>query len=89
MSEAQANYISQCIVQIDNNKWKSMTIKEDALQNYYQAIQDRLQNMIWAQIKNSWYQTATGQFPNNWPGRTMEYIRKTKKVDFVAYRIEK
>ena len=85
MSEAQANYITQCISGLEKNNWQSLEVKKTVMQNYYQQTQARLKNMIWAVIEDSWYKSANGNLPNNYPGRTMEYIRITKKVDFNAY----
>ncbi len=85
MSEAQANYITQCIVAMQQNKWKHFEVKRIVLEQYYKKIKRRLQGMIWTTIDHSWYQTSNGDLPNNWPGRTMEYTRKTKKVDFSKF----
>jgi len=89
MCEAQTNYIVQCVAAIEKNEWKAISIKESAMQSYYQNIQDRLQNMIWTQVEKSWYRSASGNFPNNWPGRTMEYARRTKTVKFSDFKIQK
>lgn len=90
MSEAQANYIAKCIKEQKSNQWKSMEIKQEIEAKYNHSIQKRLQNMIWTQIENSWYKSPSGNhIPNNYPGRTMEYIRKTKKVDFGVFNIGK
>ena len=87
MSEAQANYIAQCAKAIADNNWKAMEVSEEVMQSYHQSTQKRLEEMIWAKIEDSWYKSANGNIPNNYPGRTMEYMRKTKKVDFGAYLI--
>ncbi|MBT8220946.1 MAG: NAD(P)/FAD-dependent oxidoreductase [Bacteroidia bacterium] len=87
MSEAQAKYIADCIQKMKDQSWKSLVIKNSAFETYNQEIQERLQNSIWAQIEKSWYKSASGHIPNNWPGRTMEYLRRTKKVDFSAYQV--
>jgi len=87
MSEAQANYIAQCVSELDQKNWKSMTVKTDKLNAYHQSTQDRLKNMIWTAVEDSWYKSANGNVPNNYPGRTMEYMRITKKVDFEDFEI--
>ena len=89
MSEAQANYIVQCVEALKKNNWKSLEVKKDVLQNYHDSIQQRLRKMIWTKIETSWYQSKNGDIPNNWPGRTMEYMRKTKRVDFSDFDILK
>jgi len=85
MSEAQANYIAQCIEHINSNNVKSIEVKSKILHRYHSKIQARLKEMIWAKVEQSWYMTPSGELPNNWPGRTMEYMRRTKKVDFNDY----
>lgn len=87
MSEAQANYIAQCVAGLKANNWQSLEVKKTVMQEYYQQTQERLKNMIWAVIEDSWYKSADGNQPNNYPGRTMEYIRVTKKVDFEAFEV--
>ena len=85
MSEAQAHYIAQCVEKLEHDSTSSLEVKSEIIDSYYQSIQSRLENMIWAEIEKSWYRSPTGQIANNWPGRTMEYTRKTKKVDFEDY----
>jgi len=87
MSEAQAKYIAECVANLKKKQWKSLEIKKDVMEKYHQSTQDRLKNMIWTQIENSWYKSANGNIPNNYPGRTMEYMRKTKQVNFQDYNI--
>lgn len=87
MIEAQANYISSCISQFKTKNWKSVNIKSTKMQNYYQSIQDRLDHMIWTKTKASWYKSVNGIIENNWPGRTTEYARITKRFDEENYEI--
>ena len=89
MSEAQADYIAQCVEGLEKNNWKSMEVKKEVLNSYYNSIQKRLKKLVWSSIQNSWYQSANGNIPNNFPGRTMEYMRITKKVDFEDFELEK
>jgi len=87
MSEAQSKYIVQCITHLEKNNNKVLEIKSSAISKYYEEIQARLKKMIWSKIDHSWYQSPNGNIPNNWPGRTMEYTRRTKKVVFDDYNI--
>lgn len=89
MAEAQASYIAQCIAAMRKHEWSVMQVKRQAQQSYYQTIQKRLKNMIWEQVPNSWYKSANGDNANNWPGRTMEYMRRTRKVRFEDYEVVK
>lgn len=85
MSEAQAGYISSCIGSMRLQKLQSIEIKKEVINEYHKKTQERLENMIWASVEDSWYRSPNGNIPNNYPGRTMEYMRRTKKVDFSEY----
>ncbi|MEE9374212.1 MAG: NAD(P)/FAD-dependent oxidoreductase [Saprospiraceae bacterium] len=87
MSEAQSCYISQCIKALETNDWKAIEIKKEAQSKYYNAIQKRLKEMVWSEVGDSWYKSANGNLSNNWPGRTMEYSRITRQVNFKDYDI--
>lgn len=87
MAEAQANYISQCVSSISTGKYKSISIKKEVLENYYDNHQKRLTKMVWADVEGSWYKTKSGVNVNNWAGRTMEYVRLTKNVAFDDFEI--
>jgi len=87
MSEAQADYITQCIETIHNKKHKTIEVKSEILSAYHTEIQERLSKMIWTSIDKSWYISASGNIPNNYPGRTMEYMKKTKSVNFDEYHV--
>lgn len=86
MSEAQANYITQCLVMKDQNNWKSIMVKKEVQDSFNKEIQSRLKNTAWNQLTQSWYRVE-GKITNNWPGRTMEYNRRTKKVKWSDYWI--
>ena len=87
MSEAQAKYIAQCVVGIASGDYSSMEVKKEIIDNYYSTTQARLQNMIWGSIEKSWYKSANGHIPNNYPGRTMEYMRVMRKLRISDYEL--
>lgn len=76
MSEAQAKYIAQAI---HHTKNKTAEVKADIVTKYYSEIQNRLKSMVWNQTPDSWYKSKSGDIPNNWPGRTLEYMRRTRR----------
>ena len=82
MIEAQANYIAQCLESMKKNKTPSLEVKKEVMENYHAGIQKRLKKMIWLTVEKSWYISKNGNLPNNWPGRTWEYMRRTKEVNY-------
>jgi hypothetical protein len=88
MFEAQAKYIAQALTFLQTNELVELEVKEDIEEAYYVEIQERLQQMIWASLSESWYMKE-GRISNNWPGRTMEYSRRTRKFDSNDYHFYK
>ncbi len=85
MAEAQSAYIAQCISGLQKNNWASLEVKPEVVKAYQQSLQSRLKKMIWTEVPHSWYKSADGTISNNYPGRTMEYARRTRRVDFGDY----
>lgn len=84
MSEAQANYIVQGIKELDNSEHRYLDVKAAVEEKFDQEIQRRLAKSIWASVSDSWYKNGD-RIPNNWPGRTLEYQKRTKKLKLSDY----
>lgn len=85
MSEAQSDYITQCLLMKESKRWDSIEVKSGAQKSFNEEIQQRLQHTAWNQLSHSWYR-IDGKITNNWPGRTMEYTRRTKRVKWSDYK---
>lgn len=88
MSEAQAKYITQCISVKEKDQLKAIEVTEEAERRFNKEMQDRLKDMAWNQLEKSWYR-IDNKITNNWPGRTMEYSRRTKRVNWKDYKLSK
>jgi len=86
MLEAQANYIVQSIAELDRQSHQSIEVNEATEQQYNKELQLRLQKMAFNEIAESWYKDG-GKITNNWAGSTLEYMRRTKNVDWAAYTL--
>ncbi|MFT4567454.1 MAG: cation diffusion facilitator CzcD-associated flavoprotein CzcO [Saprospiraceae bacterium] len=86
MSEAQSSYIAQAIDTIQKQNLKSIEVTSEVMMSYHTEIQKRLKTMIWNTIEKSWYRSADGGNPNNWPGRTMEYMRRVRHFKLEKYK---
>jgi cation diffusion facilitator CzcD-associated flavoprotein CzcO len=78
MIECQARYIVQALQELAGKK--NLEVRGDAFAAYNQELRERLQSMVWASCA-SWYQTAEGHNPTNWPGLTAEYRTRTARFD--------
>ncbi len=79
MSEAQARYIVACLTEMARRGWSAIAVKSGAEKAYNDEIQARLADMVWSRSGPSWYKDG-GRITNNWPGTTLEYIRRTRRV---------
>lgn len=84
MIEAQADYIIACLNETKARGKQAIDVKQDVEQAYNDNLQRRLQDMVWAKTEDSWY-LDRGRITNNWAGRTFEYKKRMRKVDFNAY----
>ncbi|WP_439135761.1 flavin-containing monooxygenase [Pseudomaricurvus sp.] len=84
MIESQSRYIVECIETMDRENWKTLEVTETAEKHYNAQLQQRLNKTVWSQTGESWYKDK-GKITNNWAGRTFEYIRKTRKVDWNSF----
>ncbi len=75
MIECQARYIVQALQALRTHR--SLEVRPEAFERYNQELRGRLRNMVWAAGCESWYQTADGHNPTNWPGQTAEYRART------------
>ncbi len=85
MIECQARYIIQALQALKGHK--TIKVREEPFAAFNQEMQDRLKNMAWASGCTSWYQTADGHNPTNWPGPTAEYRERTAAFDAADYEL--
>lgn len=85
MIESQVNHIVQCIINLRENGYRYMDVKEEQQENYNLEIQKKLEHTVWNSGCVSWYQTSEGKNTSLWPGFTFQYwkrMKKLKKEDF-------
>ncbi len=85
MIECQARYIVQALQALKGHK--TINVRAEPFAAFNQEMQDRLQKMAWATGCTSWYQTADGYNPTNWPGPTAEYRERTASFDAADYEL--
>jgi cation diffusion facilitator CzcD-associated flavoprotein CzcO len=86
MLEAQADYVIQAMVNLDQLGKQSCEVKNEVEQDYNQELQTRLSTMAFSKIENSWYKDGD-KVTNNWAGGTREYAKRLKKIDMAAYTL--
>ncbi len=80
MIEAQARYTLQCIQLLRSRGLKSIAVRPEVQEAFNAELQTRLQRSVWASGCNSWYQGDNGRNSALWPGFTVDYWRRTRRV---------
>ncbi|MCW5827920.1 MAG: NAD(P)/FAD-dependent oxidoreductase [Deltaproteobacteria bacterium] len=88
MIECQVHYAIQCIRRLVDRRLKYLHPDPDRQREYNEWVQAELKKRVWATGCHSWYVNEKGKNTNNWPTYTVSYWRKTRQVDFSAYRSE-
>jgi hypothetical protein len=54
---------------------------------YNEGVDLGLRRTVWSAGCTSWYQTADGKNPVNWPGFTFSYRWLTRRADLSHYKV--
>jgi cation diffusion facilitator CzcD-associated flavoprotein CzcO len=77
--ESQLAFIDDAMRQLAAHAWLSPTA--DAQARFNAELGERLPRTVWATGGcSSWYQTREGRITTLWPGSTLEYRRRTRRV---------
>jgi cation diffusion facilitator CzcD-associated flavoprotein CzcO len=85
MIECQAQYVMDCLAQMDARGLAWIDLRPDAMERYNADVQRELAATVWAATDRSWYKTADGTITNNWPGTTTRYWWATRHADLACY----
>jgi len=72
---------------LDQADKQSCDIIEEVELEYNDELQDRLTDMAFSKISESWYKDGN-KVTNNWAGGTREYVKRLKKIDMSLYAIK-
>lgn len=84
MLETQARHITELVKVLAANPGHTVEVDADAEQRFNAHLQDRLDRSVWT-LCSSWYRTATGKIPTNWPGPTLAYRRRAQRPKMHDY----
>lgn len=84
MIEAQARYAAQCIARLKSENIKSLDVRPAVQSAFNATLRAKMQGTVWTTGCVSWYRVGGGD-PVLWPGFTVDYWRRTRRVDFNDY----
>jgi cation diffusion facilitator CzcD-associated flavoprotein CzcO len=76
--ESQLAFIDDAMRELKFHAWLCPTA--DAQERFNDELQARLPRTVWATGCSSWYKRADGRITTLWPGSTLEYRRRTRRV---------
>ncbi|WP_216216508.1 flavin-containing monooxygenase [Amycolatopsis aidingensis] len=86
MLESQARYIRQAVQHLAAHPGRYLDVRPEQERHWDTEIQRRLAGSVWTRC-SSWYRNEHGRVVTNWPGRTWEYRRRTRRLDLTSYRV--
>ena len=86
MLESQIRWVIQAVQQLP--KGGSVEVHAHVQRDYNQLLQRRLRGTIFAGGCTSWYLTSSGRNTQNWPGTTVEFRLRTRRLRLADLHIE-
>ncbi|HEY6652631.1 MAG TPA: alpha/beta hydrolase fold domain-containing protein [Solirubrobacterales bacterium] len=82
--ESQMSYILDAVRKLQSRGgW--LSVRPEVQASFDREIQKRLSTSVWQTGCSNWYLDDHGRNTNNWPGFTLEYRRRTRRLDLEDY----
>jgi cation diffusion facilitator CzcD-associated flavoprotein CzcO len=82
MIESHIQFVMDALLTLEARGAVCAEVKAQAHDAYNAEIQQRLARTVWATGGcNSWYQSSSGRITTLWPGSTVEFRRRTRKMN--------
>lgn len=85
MLEAQIGYVMQAVRRLAAGDAAWLDVRAEVQDAFNAKLQQRIRATVWNQGCSSWYKTASGANPINWPGFTFEYRHRTRRLNESDY----
>ena len=84
--ESQMSYIVDAVERLRESAIP-LAVRPDVQRAFDEEMQKRLSTSVWMTGCNNWYVDEHGRNTNNWPGYTLEYRRRTRRLDPADYQL--
>jgi cation diffusion facilitator CzcD-associated flavoprotein CzcO len=85
--ESQMSYILDAVRTLQRTGAGTLAVRPEAQRRFAEEMRERLRDSVWMTGCNNWYVNEDGRNVNNWPGFTLEYRRRTKRLDPADYEL--
>jgi cation diffusion facilitator CzcD-associated flavoprotein CzcO/acetyl esterase/lipase len=82
--ESQMAYVADAIERLRRSGGQ-LSVRPEVQQAFDSEMQSRLSTSVWQTGCSNWYVDEHGRNTNNWPGFTLEYRRRTRRLDPADY----
>ncbi len=82
--ESQMSYIADAVERL-RRRGGWLAVRPDVVDAFDREMQERLSTSVWQTGCHNWYVDENGRNSNNWPGFTLEYRRRTRRLDPAEY----
>ncbi len=81
MLESQFAYVRDAVRRLARGEADALDVREDVQERFNATLERRLEDLVWDAGCSSWYLSGTGRNTLNWPGLTIEYRYRTRRLD--------
>jgi cation diffusion facilitator CzcD-associated flavoprotein CzcO/acetyl esterase/lipase len=85
--ESQMNYILDAVRTLQRTGAAYVSVRPEVQEEFSREVQERLKDSVWMTGCNNWYVNEEGRNVNNWPGFTLEYRRRTRRLKLADYEL--
>jgi hypothetical protein len=86
MLESQFAYVRQAVALARGGR--AVEVTESAQRSFNAWLQERLRGTVFAGGCRSWYLTADGRNTQNWPGTTIDFRRRTRRIRLQDHQVQ-
>ncbi|WP_216826824.1 flavin-containing monooxygenase [Streptomyces hundungensis] len=80
MIESQVRYIKAAVLELTKGARAFLEVRPEVADAFDAEMTRRTRRSVWATC-TSWYRHPSGRVTNNWPGQTVEYRRRTARLN--------
>ncbi|OAR22116.1 hypothetical protein A8W25_29740 [Streptomyces sp. ERV7] len=85
MIESQIRYIKAAVLELAKGTRAFLEVRPEVAEAFDAEMTRRTRRSVWATC-TSWYRHSSGRVTNNWPGQTVEYRRRTARLNLADFR---
>lgn len=87
MIEAQVHMVLECLRRMEREQLAALEVLPEAQRRFNEDVQSRLAGAVWAKGGcSSWYLDEHGKNVTLWPGYTIEYWLRTRRLEPAHFR---